>query len=61
LRPAAEAPTSKRFNLAHLHVGALVELVLKPSAAEVMWAQPTMAVGARERMRAFSGVGLMAS
>jgi hypothetical protein len=34
--------------------------MLKPSAAEVMLAQPTMAVGARERMQAFPGVGLMA-
>ena len=51
---------SKCFDLAHLRVGACVELVLKPSAAEVMRAQPTMAVGARERMRAFPGVGLMA-
>ena len=53
-------PPSKCFDLAHLHVGACVKLMLKPSAAEVMLAQPTMAVGARERMRAFPGVGLMA-
>jgi hypothetical protein len=34
--------------------------MLKSAAAEVMQAQPTMAVGARRRMCAFSGVGLMA-
>jgi hypothetical protein len=34
--------------------------MLKPSAAEVMLAQPTIVVGARERMPAFLGVGLMA-
>jgi hypothetical protein len=34
--------------------------MLKSVTAEVMRAQPTMAVGARRRMRAFSGVGLMA-
>jgi hypothetical protein len=34
--------------------------MLKSAAAEVMRAQPTMAVGARERMWAFSDVGLVA-
>jgi hypothetical protein len=62
LRPAAKVPISKCFNLANLHVGDCVELVLKPAAAEVMRARLTMVVGARKRMRmrAFSGVSLMA-
>ena len=51
--------TSKRFDLAHPH-GDCVKLVLKPATAEMMRARPTMAVRARKRMWAFSGVGLMA-
>jgi hypothetical protein len=49
----------KRFDLAHPH-GDCVKLVLKPATAEMMRARPTMAVRARKRMWAFSGVGLMA-
>jgi hypothetical protein len=60
LRPAAKVLTLKCFNLANLHVGDCVKLVLKPAAAEVMRAHLTMVVGARKRMRAFLGVSLMA-
>ena len=57
LRPAAEVPTSKRVDVAHLND----EMVLKPASTEVMRARRMMTVGARERVRAFFGGGRLSS